>query len=76
MICFKPKILLNGPLKDAAKGGNCSGNRDDVLAGIVRCYLEIDRPHTASSLAKARRVLANSRMLSKYTLHCEHILYD
>ena len=47
--------------KDAAKdkGGTSSGGRDDVLAGIVKCYLEIDRPHTASSLAKARRTSAN-----------------
>ena len=43
-------------LKDATKGGKSS--RDDVLAGIVKCYLEIDRPHTASSLAKARRFSA------------------
>ena len=56
MTCFKPKISIELSPKEAAKGGNCSGNRDDVLAGIVRCYLEIDRPHTASSLAKARRV--------------------
>ena len=54
--------------KDAAKdkGGtgsssSGSGGRDDVLAGIVKCYLEIDRPHTASSLAKARRTSANFR---------------
>ena len=65
MTCFKPKISIELSPKEAAKGGNCSGNRDDVLAGIVRCYLEIDRPHTASSLAKARRVSANFRMSEK-----------
>ena len=73
---LQAKISVELSPKDAAKGGNCGGNRDDVLAGIVRCYLEIDRPHTASSLAKARRVSANFRWLSKYTLCCEHILYD
>ena len=62
---LQAKISVELSPKDAAKGGNSSGNRDDVLAGIVRCYLEIDRPHTASSLAKARRVSANFRMLLK-----------
>ena len=38
--------------KDAAKGGGGGGGSEDVLAGIVKYYLEIDRPHTASSLAK------------------------